>query len=97
MEYLEFRKLIDSLTAKPKETEWLELNMDNDSHKNILHQLGAEIVLTSKISSILEERVGHADSFRYRFLEASLVAHTKMLPYKTYMARTINRRVDLQA
>ena len=24
MEYIDFKKLIDALTAKPKETEWLE-------------------------------------------------------------------------
>lgn len=28
MEYIDFKKLVDALTAKPKETEWIEVKRD---------------------------------------------------------------------
>lgn len=34
--------------------EWYEFYMADDDHKQILHQLGAEIVTADKISDILE-------------------------------------------
>ena len=33
MEYIDFKRLIDALTAKPKETEWLEFKHNCHFHK----------------------------------------------------------------
>ena len=35
MEYIDFKKLIDALTAKPKETEWLEFKHNFHSKEEI--------------------------------------------------------------
>lgn len=41
MEYLDFKKLIDALTAKPKETEWLEFKHNFHSKEEIGERISA--------------------------------------------------------
>ena len=41
MEYIDFKKLIDALTAKPKETEWLEFKHNFHSKEEIGERISA--------------------------------------------------------
>ena len=41
MEYLDFKKLIDALTRKPKETEWLEFKHNFHSKEEIGERISA--------------------------------------------------------
>ena len=41
MEYIDFKKLIDALTAKPKETEWVEFKHNFHSKEEIGEQISA--------------------------------------------------------
>jgi len=41
MDYIEFKKLIDALTARPKETEWLEFKHNFHSKEEIGERISA--------------------------------------------------------
>ena len=41
MEYIDFKKLIDALTAKPKEPEWLEFKHNFHSKEEIGERISA--------------------------------------------------------
>ena len=41
MEYIDFKKLVDALTAKPKETEWVEFKQNYHSKEEIGKQISA--------------------------------------------------------
>lgn len=41
MEYFDFKKLIDALTAKPKETEWIEFKHNFHSKEEIGERISA--------------------------------------------------------
>ena len=41
MEYIDFKKLVDALTSKPKETEWLEFKHNFHSKEEIGERISA--------------------------------------------------------
>ncbi len=99
MEYIDFKKLIDSLTAKPKETEWLEFKHNYHSKEEI----GERISALSNSAFLCNMPFGYIvfgiDDQSHDVLGTDLYGKQKKVggeELESWLATRLNPRVDFE-
>ncbi len=99
MEYIDFKKLIDSLTAKPKETEWLEFKYNFHSKEEI----GERISALSNSAFLCNMPFGYIvfgiDDVSHNVLGTDLYGKQKKVggeELESWLATRLNPRVDFE-
>jgi mloB len=99
MEYLDFKKLIDALTRKPKETEWLEFKHNFHSKEEI----GKRISALSNSAYLSSMPFGYivfgVDDESHDVVGTNLYGKQKMVgneDLESWLATRLNPRVDFE-
>lgn len=99
MEYSEFKKLIDSLTAKPKETEWLEFKHNYHSAEEIGERMSA----LSNSACLCGMPFGYIifgiDDENHNVIGTDLYGKQKMIgneELESWLSTRLNPRIDFE-
>ena len=99
MEYLDFKRLIDALTARPKETEWLEFKHNFHSKEEI----GERISALSNSAYLCNVPFGYIvfgiDDTTHDILGTDLHASTKLVggeELESWLTHRLNPRIDFE-
>ena len=99
MEYLDFKRLIDALTARPKETEWLEFKHNFHSKEEI----GERISALSNSAYLCNVPFGYIvfgiDDTTHDILGTDLHASTKLVggeELESWLTNRLNPRIDFE-
>ncbi|MCI5981861.1 MAG: putative DNA binding domain-containing protein [Bacteroidales bacterium] len=99
MEYIDFKKLIEALTAKPYETEWLEFKHNFHSKEEI----GERISALSNSAFLCKMPFGYivfgVDDQTHEVLGTDLYAKQKMVgseELESWLATRLNPRIDFE-
>lgn len=99
MEYLDFKKLIDALTRKPKETEWLEFKHNFHSKEEI----GKRISALSNSAYLSSMPFGYivfgVDDESHDVVGTNLYGKQKMVgneDFESWLSTRLNPRVDFE-
>ena len=99
MEYIDFKKLIDALTAKPKETEWLEFKHNFHSKEEI----GERISALSNSSYLCNMPFGYivfgVDDESHDVVGTDLYGKQKMIgneELESWLSTRLNPRIDFE-
>ena len=97
MEYLDFKRLIDALTARPKETEWLEFKHNFHSKEEI----GERISALSNSAYLCNVPFGYIvfgiDDTTHDILGTDLHASTKLVggeELESWLTHRLNPRIE---
>ena len=97
MEYIDFKRLIDALTAKPKETEWLEFKHNFHSKEEI----GERISALSNSAYLSNMPFGYIvfgiDDESHDVIGTNLYAKQKMVgneELESWLSTRLNPRID---
>lgn len=99
MEYLEFKKLIDSLTAKPKETEWLEFKHNYHSSEEIGERMSALSNSACLCSMPFGYIVFGIDDESHNVIGTDLYGKHKMIgneELESWLSTRLNPRIDFE-
>lgn len=99
MEYIDFKKLIDALTAKPKETEWLEFKHNFHSKEEI----GERISALSNSAYLCNMPFGYivfgVDDESHDIIGTDLYGKQKMVgneELESWLSTRLNPRIDFE-
>lgn len=99
MEYIEFKKLIDALTARPKETEWLEFKHNFHSKEEI----GIRISALSNSAYLRNVPYGYIvfgiDDESHNVVGTNLHGKQKMVgneELESWLSTRLNPRIDFE-
>ena len=99
MEYIDFKRLIDALTAKPKETEWLEFKHNFHSKEEI----GERISALSNSAYLSNMPFGYIvfgiDDESHDVIGTDLYAKQKMIgneELESWLSTRLNPRIDFE-
>ena len=99
MEYLDFKKLVDALTRKPKETEWLEFKHNFHSKEEI----GERISALSNSAYLSSMPFGYivfgVDDESHDVVGTNLYGKQKMVgneDLESWLSTRLNPRVDFE-
>lgn len=99
MEYLDFKRLIDALTARPKETEWLEFKHNFHSKEEI----GERISALSNSAYLCNVPFGYivfgVDDNTHNILGTDLHASSKLVggeELESWLTHRLNPRIDFE-
>ena len=99
MEYIDFKKLIDALTAKPKETEWIEFKRNFHSKEEI----GERISALSNSAYLCNMPFGYivfgVDDKTHYIIGTDLYGKQKMVgneELESWLSTRLNPRIDFE-
>lgn len=99
MEYIDFKKLIDALTARPKETEWLEFKHNFHSKEEIGERLSA----VSNSAYLCNMPFGYivfgVDDVSHHVIGTDLYGKLKMVgneELESWLSTRLNPRIDFE-
>ncbi len=99
MEYIDFKKLIDALTARPKETEWLEFKHNFHSKEEI----GERLLAVSNSAYLCNMPFGYivfgVDDVSHHVIGTDLYGKLKMVgneELESWLSTRLNPRIDFE-
>ncbi len=99
MEYRDFKKLVDALTAKPKETEWVEFKHNFHSKEEIGEQISALSNSACLCSMSFGYIVFGVDDATHDIVGTNLYGKRKMVgteELESWLSTRLNPRIDFE-